>query len=317
MESFFFNLSDQSYKLEELLQRDKKNSIKRVDISNGIVFVDINYRADRDIVYEFSNLDRMLLIAVVKSGRARVDDKTEHTTYKIEPNSIDMFLSSRQNLAVELKKGEHYEVFLLFIADFILKRYLSKEEGSAIDFLYATLQRDISLVRIDTHTIDAISLYIIGKIKEIEKQSSMNSLACEYHILEFLLHRFKLLEIKSEEMSDDELCISKSAKEILLKSFVNPPSIAVLAHLCATNETKLKQAFKKRYKMTIYNYIQNLRLQHANLLFQQEELTIGEVAKAVGYKHQGHFSKLFFDHYGVYPKELLKKTSSTAKRNFL
>jgi AraC-like DNA-binding protein len=36
-------------------------------------------------------------------------------------------------------------------------------------------------------------------------------------------------------------------------------------------------------------------------------MTIGDIALTVGYKHQGHFSKLFFETYEVYPKDLLKR----------
>ena len=58
--------------------------------------------------------------------------------------------------------------------------------------------------------------------------------------------------------------------------------------------------------MTIYSYIQKLKLEKANLLLKDKILNIGEIAKDVGYKHQGHFSKLFFENYGIYPKDLLK-----------
>jgi AraC-like DNA-binding protein len=52
--------------------------------------------------------------------------------------------------------------------------------------------------------------------------------------------------------------------------------------------------------------VQKLRLEEANLLMKEEQLTIGEIASRVGYRHRGHFSKLFFATYGVYPKELIK-----------
>jgi AraC-like DNA-binding protein len=35
-------------------------------------------------------------------------------------------------------------------------------------------------------------------------------------------------------------------------------------------------------------------------------LNIGQISAKIGYKHQGHFSKKFFEYYGVYPKDLLK-----------
>jgi len=135
----------------------------------------------------------------------------------------------------------------------------------------------------------------------------MRSITCEHNILEFMIHRFRLLDMIDEQLEDYELSISKTAKNILLRSFISPPTINVLAHLCATNESKLKKVFKKVYKTTVYGYIQKLRLEKANLLLKEQRLNIGEISKEVGYKHQGHFSKVFFQTYGVYPKDLLKQ----------
>jgi AraC-like DNA-binding protein len=308
MESFFFNITDSSYKSEMLFYKDDVNYLKRVDISNGIVFLELSYGLEENCHYTFHNLDRMLAISVVQKGSVLLHDREQEQSYKLSDNSISMFLSSKQDIEIKLSKAQRTKVFTLFIADFILKRYLSKKENSVIDFLYNTLQGEISLKQVDSHSIDALSLYIIDKIKEIDVEDEMNSLECEQYILEFMIHRFKLLDIYETALSDDEICISRSAKDILLKSFVTPPTIDVLAHLCATNETKLKSIFKKRYKTTIYTYVQTLRLQKANLLLREQNMTIGEIAREVGYKHQGHFSKLFFEHYGVYPKELLKKS---------
>jgi len=44
----------------------------------------------------------------------------------------------------------------------------------------------------------------------------------------------------------------------------------------------------------------------ARTLPKEELLIIGELAKKVGYKYQDCFPKLFFNAYGVYPKELNK-----------
>ena len=308
MESFFFNITDSSYKVEKLLDIDDVNYIKRVDISNGLLFLEINLQHNKQAgKYSFDNLDRMLVIAVVQDGDLELYDRISQKRYTLQNNTLDIYISSKQKIDISMKKDKKQRIFLLCIADFILKRYLNGRKNSVIDYLYATLQEDISLKRVDRHSVDAMSLYIIEKIKAIDSTSVMNSLICEYYILEFMIHRFRLLDIDKTPLKDDELCITNSAKDILLKSFVNPPTIDILAHLCATNETKLKTVFKKRYKSTIYNYIQMLRLQKANMLLKEQNRTIGEIAKEVGYKHQGHFSKLFFQHYGVYPKDLLKK----------
>ena len=41
MDSFFFNITDTKYKITKLFE-EKNNHITRVDISNGVVFFDIN-----------------------------------------------------------------------------------------------------------------------------------------------------------------------------------------------------------------------------------------------------------------------------------
>jgi len=120
-----------------------------------------------------------------------------------------------------------------------------------------------------------------------------------------LMHRFFKLEIEDHEIDKASLKIAMDAKEILLKDFVNPPKMAYLAQLCATNKTTLNLAFQDVYNMTISAYIKKLRLQKAHRLLRRGEMRIGEVAKAVGYGHQGNFSKLFVEKYGISPKNLL------------
>jgi len=306
MDSFFFNITNTSYKVTKLIETQKEH-VTRVDISNGIVFFDIHLNSMQDKVYHVKNLDRMIAIPVTKNGSFTIDDHIEKKCFEVKENCINIFISSRQNLSFKIKKEQNTEIFVLFIADFILKRYLSSDANEIINHLYSNLQNEVSCALVDSHPIDAMSLHIIKKILNTKVDDYMKSIKCEHNILEFMIHRFELLDMIDNELNNDEICISKTSKNILLRSFSTPPSIQVLAHLCATNETSLKKIFKKVYKTTIYRYVQKLRLEKANLLLKEQSLNIGEIAKEVGYKHQGHFSKLFFEHYGVYPKDLLKK----------
>jgi len=303
MDSFFFNITDTSYKISYLFENNEEY-IKRVDISNGVVFYDI--LLDNEKIFHIKNLDRMIIIPLVKSGSLSLYDNMENNDYKVLENSTDMFVSSRQDLTFSFDSSKKTEIFMLFIADFILKRYLSANQKEMINYLYNKMQHEVTCELIDTKPIDALSLYIIDKALHLTTDETMASIKCEYYILEFLIHRLSLFNIVDDALSDDEICIASSAKNILLRCYTSPPSIKTLAHLCATNEFKLKKIFKKVHGMTIYAYVQKLRLERANVLLKEKYLNIGEIAKEVGYKHQGHFSKIFFEHYGVYPKDLLK-----------
>ena len=239
----------------------------------------------------------MVILSCVKSGKLSFCERSEGKIHDATESQI--YLSSRQDINIEADG----EIFILFIADFFLKRYLGTNPNDPIDYLYHQLQQEHLLTLVDSKSIDALSLYLIDKIT----QPQTSGIRCEHDVIEFLIHRFSLLDIIDPRIDADELKIAKRAKNHLLQTFSDPPTIHELSHICATNESKLKKSFKKVYKTTIYSYIQKLRLEEANLLLKEENLSIKEVANMVGYKHQGHFSKLFFESFGVYPKDLVRR----------
>ena len=305
MDSFFFNITDKRYKSTDLYA-NKEEYIRRVDISNGIVFFDINLNNNEEKKFPIKNLDRMSVLSVVNDGAFSLYDNVQQKEYRSKKDEMNIYCSSRQDFTLTINKAEKSNIFILFIADFFLKRYLSSDQNEPIDFLYNKIQGELSLELIESCAVDALSLYSIDKIINSKLYNNMTSIRCEHSVIEFMIHRFSLLDIYDNSINEEELEIAKKAKSYLLKNFVSPPTIHILAHLCATNESKLKIVFKKVYKMTIYSYIQKLRLEKANQLLKDQVLNIGEIAKDVGYKHQGHFSKLFYETYGVYPKDLLK-----------
>jgi len=302
MESLFFNTPNQRYKSKQLF-KTKDEYLVKTDISNGIFFYDISLKSKAKTI-ELKSIDSMLIMPVVKSGTLLIQNHFDANEEVVKGNNVIIYGSSKQNFHLKAKG----EIFILFIADFFLKRYLSFNANEPIDFLYEKVRQDIILEQISKQPIDALSLYIIDKIIYTNSDNSMQSIRCMHRVMELIIHQFSLLDMLDENLDGEELDIALRAKNQLLNSFVNPPTIKQLARLCATNEFKLKKAFKKVYKSTIYAYIQNLRLKEANLLLKEELMSIGEIAKRVGYKHQGHFSKLFFKNYGVYPKDLRKQS---------
>ena len=289
-----------------MLYEEANGYLKRVDISNGIVFLESKLSEYyKEIVLK--NLDRMVFIAMVNRGELCIHNHLDDHTVSVKEGEAAIFCSSRQDMTLSVQQSKNSDIFILFIADFFLKRYLSGNKNEPMDFLYHTIQKEIFLEEVNRLPIDALSLYSVEKLLHISKSDTMKSIRAEHHVVEFIIHRFGLLDIFTEDVSLDEVTLASKAKAILLQNFINPPTVQTLAHLCATNESKLKKVFKKVYRSTLYSYVQKLRLEEANLLLKEENMTIGEVAKKVGYRHQGHFSKLFFSTYGVYPKELMKR----------
>jgi len=302
MDSFFFNITDTRYKVTDIF-REKEAYFSRVDISNGIVFLESSL-CNTSKQIELKNLDRMAMIVVVKQGSVSIVDQLSELRESVKEGEIGLYCSSKQDITLTIDKFEKSNVFILFIADFFLKRYLSGHKNEPIDFLYSKIQKEVSLEVINKQPIDALSLYNIENIINISDEEKMQSIRAEHRVMEFMIHRFSLLDILVEGIAPEEFELAFRAKVILLQHFTDPPTVETLAHLCATNASKLKKVFKKVYEITLYGYVQKLRLEEANMLLKNEGLTIGEIAKKVGYKHQGHFAKLFTATYGVHPKTL-------------
>ncbi len=302
MESLFFNITDTRYKVTEIVHTEA-SVFRRVDISNGVLFFEGKLVAHEERI-RLENIDAFVMVVLVRQGSCQIEDHLGGYSATTQEGRVSIFCSSRQDMTLTVPASVCAEVFVLFVSDFFLKRYLSGKKEEPIDFLYRMLREEITLRPVDNKPVDALSLYLVEKIIAVEKCPVMKSLRAQELLIEFMIHRFGLLDIVPETISEEERKLAQRARAMLLENFVNPPAIETMAHRCATNSSKLKKVFKKVYQTTIHGYVQKLRLEEANMLLKERRLSIGEVAKRVGYRHQGYFSKLFFETYGVYPKEL-------------
>jgi len=292
MESFFFG-ADLARCRESMLA----SGLHRVDVSNGLVYLDTSIATQATVPMHY--YDRMAILIFVRSGSMRFVREGQEPIC-IEAGEIGLLTSRRQDWEMQ---WEEMEGFSLFVADFFLKRYLDADEEGAIDRLYGWMETEGRLHLVGIEPLDALSLYLIDKITDSAKEP-MRILRGEHRVVELMLHRLGRLALLPAEQVSEAFALADRARKILEREFADPPTIETLAHRCATNASKLKKAFKYTYKTTIYSYIQHLRMEEANILLRQERLSIGEVARRVGYTHQGHFSRLFHAVYGIYPREL-------------
>jgi AraC-like DNA-binding protein len=95
------------------------------------------------------------------------------------------------------------------------------------------------------------------------------------------------------------------AKDILLQQLGEPITIKQLSRKVAMNECYLKKGFKEMYGMTIFEFYQNHRMDHAKYLLYEKGLPVTDVSSMLGYSSISHFSTAFKKHTGLKPCELL------------
>jgi DNA-binding response OmpR family regulator len=100
---------------------------------------------------------------------------------------------------------------------------------------------------------------------------------------------------------DDDLF--DAARRILQDSLGAPPALLALSHRVGTNERKLKEIFRARVGLSVFEYFQELRMDSARRSLEATQARVQQVAKATGYPNAGDFSRAFKRRYGLSPRQ--------------
>lgn len=132
----------------------------------------------------------------------------------------------------------------------------------------------------------------------------------------------ELLGLQLAEMNHDQTLISPNlklnchdldqihyAKEILISRIDHPPSLIELARQVNLNERKLKQGFREIFGTTVFGYLYQYRMEQAQQLLLQGQMTIQEIACTVGYASRSSFVAAFKKKFQVPPSHFLSKKS--------
>lgn len=119
---------------------------------------------------------------------------------------------------------------------------------------------------------------------EIEEQNDNISEVDKQFMLK--LNDFILRNIERSEFSVNDICIEM-----------------------AMGKTKLYTKVKELYGVSLGELIKNVRLERAEYLLLNSEMQINEIAYAVGYETNSHFSKIFKIKHGLTPSEFIKTKS--------
>jgi AraC-like DNA-binding protein len=109
-------------------------------------------------------------------------------------------------------------------------------------------------------------------------------------------------------------CAGK-VREILHEDFSCHIPIQKLARKVGLNPRTLHDCFKHLYGKSIFEYGQDLRLQHGRKLLEETDWIIQDIAEKCGYAEQSNFGAAFKKKYGVVPgqwrKGMIRKCSNS------
>ena len=151
---------------------------------------------------------------------------------------------------------------------------------------------------------------IVRQIWQHPYQGAIARIYLEAKVLELLALQLSQLTESNSNANNSTLQRKNidrvyQARDILATQLEHPPSILELAQQVGVSERTLRRGFKELFSTTIVGYLTLLRMERAEKLLREGELSIGEVANLVGYSHLGNFSTAFKRQFGITPSQCL------------
>lgn len=112
------------------------------------------------------------------------------------------------------------------------------------------------------------------------------------------------------EYRAEQVAIVRRVHDQMIAQLDRKTTIEELSRQCHMNPTTLKNTFKEVYGVSIAAHIKGHRMDRAAQLLRETGLSVGEVARAVGYDSQSRFTAAFKSVFHVLPREYRKKTGT-------
>lgn len=161
----------------------------------------------------------------------------------------------------------------------------------------------------DNYPITPHMKSIIQEIIHCQRKGLYKKMFLESKVMELLLLQLEQIHTQkfNARSSSSKLEIEKMkyAQEIIQENLLNPLSLHELSKLLNTNECSLKRSFKAVNGITVFGYIQELKMKEAKTLICDKKLPVYQVADKIGYKNPQHFTAAFKRYYGYVPSKLI------------
>lgn len=297
-----FKIIDEGVKkIVELGENAEYGRMETYSIFPGIIlsFIDLHIDRMEDIFIEDNVSSRMIEINHCIAGRYAYQVGDDSIIYFERGDlciSISDVTKSVSNYPLGYYKG--LEIFMdIDVANESINKYLP--DFDIVKF-YEGLKKDKGYVLVRANeSID----HVIGELYEVDERIMLHyfRLKC----IELLLF-FSITEFKDDNkllLSRKQAKIVDKVKHDLIRDLDSKITIDELARKYGISKTSLKNCFKEVYGKPIFKWRKEYRLDYACRLIEQDEMTISEISKKVGYSSPSKFAQAFKDYIGCTPSQ--------------
>ena len=119
------------------------------------------------------------------------------------------------------------------------------------------------------------------------------------------------MESIAQSRKKDSIDVVDTVVDYINQHLSEELSVRSLANMAYVSPDHLTRSFKKRFSMTVSDYILQRRMTLAGELLRDNKLTITMVSDCVGFGNYSYFTEQFKKYYGMTPREYQNSVRKT------
>ena len=222
------------------------------------------------------------------------------------PNQHNIIYANNFRGKVEWS-GNDCQIFEVNMSPALFNKYLPGDS-----LIFEIFQKKVndgcsSLMVEQNHVVTLQMFQIIQDIIHCERKDLFKRMFLEAKVMELLLlqlEQFCDSNTASAPIKKSDIEKIYAVRDFILGNLTRPCSLTELTRKVGTNEFTLKKGFKALFGTTVFGFWNDAKMQEARKMLQTQVMNVSEVADAIGYKNQQHFTAAFKRKFGVAPSHI-------------
>ena len=136
---------------------------------------------------------------------------------------------------------------------------------------------------------------------------AMGTMIQTYHLSEEDFRGERFADFQGQMKGNNDVLMDRIMK-CINENLQDPDfNVEKLTEKVGISRAQLHRKMKEITGISTGDFIRNLRLEQAARLIREKKINVTQVAYAVGFNNQTHFSTVFKKHYGMTPTEYIER----------
>jgi len=223
-------------------------------------------------------------------------------TITVQPDSVVLLKKGIYVMAEYIEEGLTFEALMIFLPRKALKEFISRQASAT-----PVVQQDLPFVIFSVNDL-------LENFKQQYRGYFGRSFPGQEQLLSLKQQELLLLLLSSDHRQEvmDFMYSAVSAApedlEFIVRNYLlQPVTLEEMASLSNRSLASFKRDFQRHYQSAPRQWINRQRLEHAQMLLNNTDRQVSDVALACGFESVSHFIRIFKKEFGVTPRALRAK----------